>query len=344
MEIVGLDLGCGYTKAVSGSRSDVFKSVIGASRERPLSDDLALTDASDRHREFSLVDSGKRYYLGNLAERESDAPKATLEAGEFFDEFAPSLAPASLAWLLDRDVEELGVVVGLPMAEFAEHRERLTDMLTGQHQVELYERAGASKRVTVTVTEVCVLPQPLGSALHLMLGDDGQVIDQEIFGRKIGVIDVGLHATGFTVAHRGDYSRRASATSPNGLARAYRVIAERLKEASGVAVNPHRLCAVLQAGSIRIHGTRYDLRRIAEQAYEDLALAIAKYAEKHWRDEWDLDVMLLTGGGAPLLAPWLAPVLRGEVVLAQEGADPRLANAWGFAKYGRRLWSKAPPA
>ncbi|MEO0422426.1 MAG: ParM/StbA family protein [Pseudomonadota bacterium] len=344
MEIVGLDLGCGYTKAVSGTRSDVFKSVIGTASERPLSDDLALTDASDRHREFALADSGKRYYLGDLAERECDSPKATLEAGEFFDEFAPSLAPASLAWLLGRDVEELGVVVGLPMAQFADHRERLTDMLTGQHQVDLYERGGGSKRVKVTVSEVCVLPQPLGSALHLMLGDDGQVVEQEIFDKKIGVIDVGLHATGFAVAHRGDYSRRASATAPNGLARAYRVIADRLQEASGVAVDLHRLSAVLQAGSIRIHGTRYDLRRIAEQAYEDLAIVIAKYAEKHWRDEWDLDVMLLTGGGGPLLAPWLAPALRGEVVLADEGTDPRLANAWGFAKYGRRLWSLSPSA
>ncbi|MEM9387158.1 MAG: hypothetical protein AAGA68_19000 [Pseudomonadota bacterium] len=45
-----------------------------------------------------------------------------------------------------------------------------------------------------------------------------------------------------------------------------------------------------------------------------------------------------------MLAWWLAPALRGEVVLANEGADPRLANALGFAKYGRRLWSEASPA
>ncbi|MEM9387155.1 MAG: hypothetical protein AAGA68_18985 [Pseudomonadota bacterium] len=92
-----MDLGCGFTKAVTEARSDVFKSVVGMASERPLSNDLALSDASDRHREFSLVDSGRRYYLGELAERESDRPKATLEADEFFDEYAPSLAPVSLA-------------------------------------------------------------------------------------------------------------------------------------------------------------------------------------------------------------------------------------------------------
>ncbi|MEM9387156.1 MAG: hypothetical protein AAGA68_18990 [Pseudomonadota bacterium] len=54
------------------------------------------------------------------------------------------------------------MVVGLPTAQLTEHRERLMDMLTGQHRVELYGRGGECKRVAVTVTEVRVLPQPLG--------------------------------------------------------------------------------------------------------------------------------------------------------------------------------------
>ncbi len=341
MEVVGLDLGCGYTKAVSGTSTDLFKSVLGPASERAFSDDLALSGPADRHREVALPVSGGRYYLGELAERESHGPRATLDANVFFDEFAPVLGPAAFAWLFQDDVEELGVVVGLPMAQFADHRERLTDTLSGQHLVERFERTGASKRLAITVTDVCVLPQPLGAALHLLLDDDGQVSNQEVFDKKIGVIDIGLHATGFTVAQRGDYSERASATAPAGLASAYQVIAERLRESSGVEVSAHRLAEVLQVGNIRIHGTRYDLRKIAEQAYEELAEHLAGFAEQHWREEWDLDLVLLTGGGGPLLAPWLAPAVRGEVVLADEGADPRLANARGFAKYGQRLWPAA---
>lgn len=341
MEVVGLDLGCGFTKAVSGTTTDLFKSVIGPASERAFGDDLALSGPADRHREVALPVSGGRHFLGELAERESHSPRATLDADTFFDEFAPVLAPASLAWVFERDVEELGVVVGLPMAQFADHRERLTDALSGQHLVELYGRTGGTQRVAITVTDVCVLPQPLGSALHLLLDDEGQVGNPEVFDKKIGVIDVGLHATGLTVAQRGDYSERASATAPSGLAAAYRVIAQRLRESSGVEVGAHRLAAVLQEGSIRIHGTRYDLRRIAEQAYEELAASLAAFAEQHWREEWDLDLVLLTGGGGPLLAPWLAPALRGEVVLADENADPRFANARGFSKYGRRLWGRA---
>ncbi|MEM9387157.1 MAG: hypothetical protein AAGA68_18995 [Pseudomonadota bacterium] len=103
------------------------------------------------------------------------------------------------------------------------------------------------------------------------------MIDREVLDKKIGVIDVGLlHAMGFAVTHCGDYSRRASATAPNGLARAYGLIGERLHEVSGVEVEAHGLAAVLQAASIRIHGTRHDLRRIAEQAYEELAASIAR--------------------------------------------------------------------
>ncbi|MEO0972125.1 MAG: ParM/StbA family protein [Pseudomonadota bacterium] len=341
MEVLGLDLGCGFTKAVYGAKADLFKSAFGPAAERAFSDDLALITAADRHREIALPESGQRYYLGELAERESHAPRHTLDASMLLDEFAPVLAPAALAWCLDRDVDELGVVVGLPMAQFAAHRERLIDTLSGQHLIEVFARSGESHRLAITVGDVCVLPQPLGAALHVLLDHAGQVANQEVFAQKVGVIDVGVHTTGFTVAQRGDYSERASATFEHGLASAYSVIAARLAESSGVEVGPHRLSSVLEEGSIRIHGTRYDLRRIAEQAYEDLAGRIATFAEEHWREEWDLDLVLLSGGGGPLLAPWLAPAVRGEVVLVDEGADPRVANAHGFAKYGRRLWADA---
>lgn len=340
MTIVGLDLGCGYTKSVCAGGRDVFKSVYGPARERIFSDALALGTPLDRHREVALP--AGRFYLGTLAERESAKPRTTLDAATLFDEFAPVLAPSALAWLLEADVDEAALVVGLPIDLYAEHHERLVDTLTGQHLVRVFGRTGDEKRFSITVTRVCVLPQALGAALNLLLDEQGVVADETVFAQKIGVIDVGMHATGFTVAERGEYTERASATAPCGLASAWQGILERLEEKSGVAVGTHRLSEALTEGGIRIHGVRYDLRRIADQAYEDLAARIAAFAEEHWRAEWDLDLVLLAGGGAPLLAPWLAPAVRGEVALAEpEGSDPRLSNACGFFKYGARLWGGA---
>ena len=74
------------------------------------------------------------------------------------------------------------------------------------------------------------------------------------------------------------------------------------------------------------------------------ALTIATEAERLWAHDWDMDAIVLTGGGGAVLAPHLRRLLQGEVLAVESDKDPRLNNVHGYAKYARHLWARVPRA
>ena len=62
--------------------------------------------------------------------------------------------------------------------------------------------------------------------------------------------------------------------------------------------------------------------------------------ERLWVDDWDIDLMVITGGGGTVLAPYLKPQLSGEVLALDATADARLNNVRGYWKYGMNVWGK----
>ena len=57
-----------------------------------------------------------------------------------------------------------------------------------------------------------------------------------------------------------------------------------------------------------------------------------------WADDWDMDAILLTGGGGAVLGSHLKPIIVGKVIPVEAGEDSRLSNVEGFCKYGKHLW------
>jgi plasmid segregation protein ParM len=48
----------------------------------------------------------------------------------------------------------------------------------------------------------------------------------------------------------------------------------------------------------------------------------------------------VTGGGGAVLAPYLKPLLQGEVLGIDSPDDARLNNVRGYWKYGTNVWNK----
>ena len=65
--------------------------------------------------------------------------------------------------------------------------------------------------------------------------------------------------------------------------------------------------------------------------------------DRLWADEWDMDAIVITGGGAMELAKILQPLIPGNVIPLQNNTDARLNNVQGYFKYGRHLWYKPEP-
>ena len=93
-------------------------------------------------------------------------------------------------------------------------------------------------------------------------------------------------------------------------------------------------------GSIKIRGKPIDLKPVVEATLGKLASAISSEVERVWADDWDIDLMVISGGGGALLAPYLEPLLSGEVLPRPSEGDPRMQNVRGYWKYGNKLWGR----
>ena len=340
MRILGADIGFGYTKATDGRQFQAFKSLVGDATPIQFTEAL-LPQPSLPPRHFEIGDDA--VFLGEFAEQQSRGRHFTLEPAQFIGKQAKTLALAAL-WPYAAHGDPVRLVTGLPISFFRKYKDQLTTMLQGRHPVTSVGLNGEREEKTIYIEKVRVIPQPFGSLFNLMLNDIGKPAQPRFMTEKVGVIDVGFRTTDFTISDKTRYSERGSLSTDSGVSAAYTAIANLLHEKSGVQVEIYRLYESVTRGSIKIRGQRYDLSGLVKQAYGQLAQRIAAEANRLWAEEWDIDAIVLTGGGGSALAPYLTPLLQGEVLAIPADEDSRMNNVRGYWKYGVNIWGTAAAA
>jgi plasmid segregation protein ParM len=344
VEILGIDIGFGFTKATDGKQSLVFKSVLGEATDIQFRDQMIAVEAGDDDHLQVEVD-GKAYFVGELAERQSNVRFFTLDQAQFISKFAKVFALAAAARLVKGFVP-VNLVTGLPIGYYREYKDELARLLVGEHKVVLTDGAGRKEEKSISVNKVRVVPQPFGSLFNLMLNDLGELGDKRLVKDKIGLIDIGFRTSDYTISDKMRYSERGSRTTDSGIARAFNVIATKLREKSGVNVELYRLYEAIDRGSIKIRGKEFDLKGLTDQVFSQLATSISNEVDRLWVDDWDIDGMVITGGGGAVLAKYLKPLINGVIMETDSAADMRLYNVHGYRKFGQHLWARGntPPA
>jgi plasmid segregation protein ParM len=345
VEILGIDIGFGFTKATNGKDFLVCKSVLGEATDIQFQEQVLADATGDDHLQVEV--DGKSWFVGELAERQSNVRFFTLDQSQFIAQFAKNLALTAAARLVGGYIP-INLVTGLPIGYYRQHKDELARILQGEHKVALVDAAGKRQEKVVNINKVRVIPQPFGSMFNLMLNDLGDLGDKRLVKEKIGIIDVGFRTSDYTISDKMRYSERGSRTTDSGIARAFNVIVTKLREKSGVSVELYRLYDAVDRGSIKIRGKEYDLKVLTEQVFSQLAGAVANEVERLWADDWDMDAMVITGGGGAVLARYLTPLLNGHVLPVDASKDARLCNVQGYWKFGKHLWARgvipSPPA
>ncbi len=340
MQVIGLDVGFGFTKATNGRETQVFKSVVGDVAESTFGEVLLPTrNTLGRHLQLN----GETFYIGELAEQQSRGRGFTLDPSQFLSKYARTLAVSAFAPLAD-SATPLRIVTGLPISFFRKHKDALTQLLQQRHVVTLFKANGEKDERALNVERVRVIPQPFGSLFNLMLNDLGKPASQRFISEKIGVIDVGFRTADYSISDKTRYSERGSQSTDAGIAVAFHSIANALQEKSGVAIELYRLYDAVTRGTIKIKGKRYDIAAPVKQAFTALATKVATEANRLWSDDWDVDAIIITGGGGSVLAPYLVPLLEGEVIPVPTDQDARLNNVTGYLKYGLHIWGPGTAA
>ncbi|TDJ16862.1 MAG: ParM/StbA family protein [Gammaproteobacteria bacterium] len=335
MNVVGIDIGFGFTKASNGKETVIFKSIFGEATDIQFREHLLSSSSPEEHLHIEL--EGESFFVGELAERQSHVRSFTLDQNQFITNFAKIMAMAALSKLVSAN-DTVNLVTGLPVSFYRRHREELSGLLLGAHSLVTLDANGARNEIPMTVNQVRVIPQPFGSLFNLMMGDTAELSDKRYVQDKIGVVDVGFRTTDYTISDKTKYSGRGSGSSESGIARAFAMIAAKLLEQTGVDVELYRMYDAVARGSIKIRGKTIDLRALTEDAFSKLASAIATEVDRLWADDWDIDLIVVTGGGGAVLAPYLEPLLNGEVLALDPTADARMNNVRGYWKYGRNVW------
>jgi plasmid segregation protein ParM len=343
VEILGIDIGFGFTKATDGKENLVFKSVLGEATDIQFRDEMIATPVEEENHLQIEVD-GKSYFVGELAERQSNVRFFTLDQAQFIGKFAKVFALAATAQLVKGFVP-VNLVTGLPIGYYRQYKDELAKLLVGEHKVVMVDANGKRDEKSISINKVRVVPQPFGSLFNLMLNDLGEMGDKRLVKDKIGIIDVGFRTSDYTISDKMRYSERGSRTTDSGIARAFNVIATKLRENSGVNVELYRLYEAIENGSIKIRGKEYDLKSLTDQVFSQLATSIANEVDRLWVDDWDIDAMVVTGGGGAVLSKYLKPLLNGVIMDTDPELDMRLYNVHGYRKFGQHLWARGttPP-
>jgi plasmid segregation protein ParM len=343
MEVLGIDIGFGFTKATNGKDTLIFKSLFGDATDLQFWMDFGEQSLTDF---FHVTIDGKSYFIGDLAEQQSTVLNFTLDQEKLISEFVKILSLTVAGVFLKKESAinvPINIVSGLPISYFKHNQQRFNEILTGHHKIIYHQHDGAKVVKEIYINKIKMLPQPLGSILNLLMDDKGKIVNLDMARQKIGVVDIGFRTTDFSIMDHLRYIDRGSRTMDTGISKAFSVIANKLRAKCGVGVELYRLYKAAETGAIKMKGHGLNFSKIRDQVYAQLAGTIANDIDRLWAEDWDIDTIILTGGGCMELSKYLQPLIAGNVRPILNNVDARLNNVQGYLKYGHYIWGESIP-
>ena len=330
-KLLGLDIGFGFTKCVDGENTVIFPSSIRPGFTPP---DSAGRPAAGG---YDIATPEGDYRVGDDMGRASLFEDFARGPDQLLDCCGKHLALTAIAPFSEQECP-LHLAIGLPLSQTPQWEEQLAKRLMGYHKIGIYQPDGRSVRKNIHIRRVRIVPHPLGTYATLIMNARGYLRASPYREGKVALVDIGFRTTDVMVMTSGRVSNRGSGTIDIGIANGIETIAATLRQTVIWSPDLQGLITAIRRGFILIEGQEYNLQRAREATYQRLASALADRINYFLREDWDLDNILLTGGGAIDLAENLAPRLKGEVVLIEHHQDPRLSNADGLLRLARHGW------
>ncbi len=337
METVGIDVGFGYTKAYNGKNSVIFKSLIGDATDIQFRSFLGEeSSTSDLH--ITLND--KEYFIGNYAEQQSNIPEYTLDQEKLIENFVKILA-ITAAGICSDATGPINVVTGLPVGYLKRDSRPLKEMIQGIHEITYHNVNGKDETKSVHIDKIHVIPQPIGSIFNLIFDEYGKIKDKNLARQKLGVVDIGFKTTDFSIFDHLKYIERGSSTMDTGISKCFSVFANKLRQESNINIELYRIFKYVSSGMIKIRGKEYNITNLKKRVYTHAASAIASDLNRLWENDWDIDSIILSGGGSLELAEFLSPSIDGNVIPIPRKIDARFNNVQGYCKFGKYKWGNS---
>jgi len=339
MHTLGIDVGFGFTKATNGSKYIIYKSILGDSTDIQYQTNIG-TDSSASQLHVTI--DNRSFFIGDYAEQQSTIRQFTLDQNKLLTEYVKVLALTAAGSCFDDNSLTINVVSGLPVAYLKRDYKQFKKLLEGRHEITFHLQGGQDVTKDITINKVQMMPQPVGSIFNALMNNTGKIVEKDLVQQKIGVVDIGFRTTDFSIFSKLQYIERSSTTLDTGISKCFSVIADKLRQESGVNIELFKLYKAINSGMIKVHGKEYNIANLRDRVYSHASEAIANDLNRLWSEDWDIDTIIMTGGGAMELAPFLQPLIEGNVIPIPNGIDGRLNNVMGYLKFGNYKWGYEP--
>ena len=285
-ELVGLDIGYGFTKAITpDGDSIVFPSVSGHAREIKFrADEIGVKYPGDM-----LTDEDGSWFIGDLAMSQLRTGEIIRLRGRTSNEqtmgnvFRVRMVKAALGKLFpgkrNGEAIHISIATGLPV-DFMRDAGDLKSALIGTHRVQT-----DSTDFVAHITDVMVMPQPYGTIYSRMLKANGD-IDECYSFQQTGVIDVGTYTVDLTLDNDGEYIDVRSGSAESGVYLVQEAIAGAYERDYRAKPNIAIVDNIIKTGCFRVNGNPVDYRHEVKEATAPLRDATLKpyfqpVAERH---------------------------------------------------------------
>ncbi|WP_233584853.1 PRTRC system protein D [Aquabacterium soli] len=323
MSIVrAIDVGYGITKYIRRVDGDCIECGSFLSMAEFCSSDTTMQGLGGR-RDTVAVPMGPHFYeVGPDIELALEPWRSTLKGEDFIT--TPEYLALMRGALYYMNVEVIDLlVVGLPVAYFADKKDSLVKLAEGEHAV------GRGRKVLVK--RALAVAQPQG-ALVTYAAQQG-VLDQ-IQHQDSLIIDVGTRTFDWVSTRGMRLLIRKSHSVDRGINNMLRIIAREISRDIG-AIYLHLDAidlALRKARPLTLYGKPYSIEK-----FKPLAMTVAHQAVgamlSQIGDTQRFDNVVLTGGGAQIFKKYIKEALPRHSLL--ELAEPLYANVRGFQLAGQ---------
>lgn len=285
-----------------------------------------LDEASHHLSGAEIVNVGKKQFVACIDQSLVKAPRQRNPQYPLSDEYLALVR----AGLLKTGTSHVALLVtGLPVEQYLDHKFRLAVAahLTGAHEI------APSK--TVIVQDVLVTAQPVGTYIDATISARDPLDRRILTTGRVAVLDIGFHTVDLAIFDQSRLQKHTSGSNYLGVSALIERVVQRVETEYSDKLRVERIEQALRRGEAKVlfHGQELDLTPFLADAIEQITHGTATdLLNARTLDDEQIDLVLLTGGGADLYRASAEKAFTGSRILV--APRPVTANARGYWKLG----------
>jgi plasmid segregation protein ParM len=335
--VKAFDDGYGDEKFDSLGNPDFIPAAVSKSFKEKSSDSFS---EESKLRYIAAEVDGERYLVGDYAMELDPNLKWTLGENKHKDKKFPILAKTVLGLMSPSMREDIDILMmNLPIHyDTPERRKILTDLLVGEHKIALSTDGKVFNKKVVTVKEVEIKKQPVGSIYDLLFNSNGDIEDASYAKGQHMIVDIGARTVNIMTVNRLEVVDDLTTQTNSGMFEAYKEVRKFLVNKNGGTIPDGKLPLIMRDKRL----LNYDLTNLIDNVYTDHADTIFQLVDELLINSSNfINNVIFTGGGAEILESYLKPYFEGSKI--NPIFRDRYANVRGLRKYGLVMAKKRKP-